>query len=165
MKLMIIESAGKLKTLSKILGPDFIILPTIGHMRVINDSGAYKTGIDCKNNFKIDYKYDTSRKENIKKIKDAAKDAEIIYVCSDGDREGHLIAEEIADILKAYKSKLVRTTFNEITENAVKKAIANPTGFDKNMAYAAEARGVSDKLVGYRRKCNCSFKNWSSIRW
>ena len=72
MKLMIIESPGKLHTLSKILGKDFIVLPTVGHMRSINDSGAYKTGIDCKNNFKIDYKYDTSKKDNIKKIKDRA---------------------------------------------------------------------------------------------
>lgn len=141
------KAHGKVHTLSKILGKDFVILPTIGHMRSINDSGAYKTGIDCKNNFKIDYKYDSSKKDNIKKIKEIAKDAETIYICSDADKEGHLIAEEVEDILKSYKTKLIRTTFNEITEKAVKNAIENPTGFQRNMARAAEGRGVLDKLV------------------
>ena len=150
MKLFIIESPGKIHTLQKILGPEFTVLPTIGHMRIINDSGAYNIGIDCRNNFKIDYAYDRSKKDSIRKIKDAAKNAEVIYLCSDADKEGHLIAEEIADLLKQYKSKFIRTTFNEITEKAVKEAIKNPTGFNKNMAYAAEARGCIDKIMGYR---------------
>lgn len=87
MKLILVESPNKIHTISKILGKDYTVLATVGHMRSINDSGAYKTGIDCKNNFKVDYKYDTSKKDNIKKIKEVAKDAEIIYVASDGDRE------------------------------------------------------------------------------
>lgn len=119
-------------------------------MRKINDSGAYKTGIDCKNNFKIDYIYDTSKRENIKKIKDAAKTAKIIYVASDGDREGDGIAAEVQDLLKQYKSKLVRIKVEEITDKAIKAAIKNPIPFDDNMANASESRSVLDKLVGYR---------------
>lgn len=150
MKLLVIESPGKIHTLSKILGKDYIVLATVGHMRSINDSGAYKTGIDCKNGFKVDYKYDSSKKDNIKKIKEAAKDAEKIIIATDPDREGHGIAEEVVDILKNYKGKIIRTTFNEITEKAVKAAIAKPSGFDKKMAEASEARNILDKLVGYR---------------
>jgi len=150
MNLMIIESAGKVHTLKKILGPDFQVLPTMGHMRKINDSGAYKTGIDCKNNFKVDYLYDPSKKQAINAIKEAAKTAEKIYVCSDADREGHGISEEIFDLLKSYKSKLIRTTFNEITSKAVMAAINNPTGFDANMAKASESRAILDRLIGYR---------------
>lgn len=119
-------------------------------MRKINDSGAYKTGIDCKNNFKIDYIYDTSKRENIKKIKDAAKTAKIIYVASDGDREGDGIAAEVQDLLKQYKTKLVRIKVEEITDKAIKAAIKNPIPFDDNMANASESRSVLDKLVGYR---------------
>ena len=150
MKLLLVESPGKIKHLSEILGKDYTILPTIGHMRKINDSGAYRTGIDCKNNFKIDYVYDNSKKDNIKKIKEAAKTAEVIYICSDADREGNGIAEEVQDLLKQYSKKLIRTTFTEITTKAVTDAIKNPTGFDTNMAKAAESRAVLDKLVGYR---------------
>lgn len=66
------------------------------------------------------------------------------------DREGHGICEEVCDVLKQYSNKLIRTTFSEITKKAVTDAINNPTGFDHNMAHAAEARAVLDKLVGYR---------------
>ena len=149
-KLMLVESPGKIHTLNKILGPEFTVLATIGHMRKINDSGSYKTGIDCKNGFTVDYIYDPTKKDNIKKIKEAAKEADVIYVCSDSDREGHGIAAEVADLLKQYKKKLVRTTFDEITDKAVKAAIANPSGFDNNMADAAESRAILDRLVGYR---------------
>lgn len=150
MDLILVESPGKLKTISKIMGSNYTVLATIGHMTKINDSGAYKTGIDCKNNFKVDYVYDTTKKENIAKIKEAAKNANKIYVCSDADREGHAIAVEIQNLLSQYKSKLIRTTFNEITEKAIKDAIKNPTGFDNNMANAAESRAILDKLIGYR---------------
>jgi len=150
MKLVVIESAGKIKHLSEILGKDYVILPTIGHIRKINDSGAYRIGIDCKNNFKVDYVYDSSKRENIKKIKETAKNAEKIFICSDADREGHGIAEEVQEILKPYAKKVVRTTFTEITTKAVTEAIKNPTGFDTNMAKAAESRAILDKLVGYR---------------
>lgn len=150
MNLIIVESPNKIHTISKIMGPNYVVLATIGHMREINSTGAYKTGIDCKNKFDVDFVFTKSKKENIKKIKEAAKTADKIYICSDDDREGHEIAEEVVELLKQYKKKLIRTTFNEITESAVKNAINNPTGFNENMALAAEARLIIDRLIGYR---------------
>ena len=87
MKLVLCESPAKIHTLSKILGKDYTVIATIGHMMKINDSGSYKTGVDCKNNFKIDYVIDSKKNDVVKKIKAAAKDAETIYVASDPDRE------------------------------------------------------------------------------
>lgn len=150
MKLILVESPNKIHTISKFMGPEYTVLATIGHMRKINDSGAYKTGIDYKNDFKVDYVYDASKKDNIKKIKEAAKNAEIIYIASDSDREGHGISAEVEDLLKQYKTKLVRITFDEITEKAVKSAIENPSGFNENMADASESRACLDRLIGYR---------------
>ena len=83
MKLILVESPNKCHTISKIMGPNYTVIATVGHMMKINDSGSYKTGVDCKNNFKIDYIIDSKKSDIVKKIKDAAKNADEIFVCSD----------------------------------------------------------------------------------
>lgn len=83
-------------------------------------------------------------------MKEFAKTAEKIYICSDSDFEGHLISYEVYDLLKEYKNKIVRTTFDSITKESVLNAIKNPTGFDKNAAATAEARTCEDKILGFR---------------
>ena len=151
MKLVIIESPGKIKHLKEILGTGYSIMATGGHMRRIADTGAYNIGVNTKNGFEIDYEFEPSKKDTIKKIKEAAKTATEIWVCSDPDREGELIADEIRTLLGSkYLSKIKRTTFNEISKKAVEAAFKNPTGFDENMIEAANTRNALDKLVGYR---------------
>lgn len=161
MKLIIVESPHKCQTLNKILGSEYKILATKGHIMVINNTGAYNTGIDTDNEFKISYIFDSTKKEDIKRIKEAAKEADEIFVCSDDDREGHKISDEVRELLKGQKKKLKRAVFNEITDKAVKNAIANPIPFDENMIQAAEARASVDRLMGFRlsplalRKLGC----------
>lgn len=160
-KLIIVESPNKIHTISKIMGPGYTVLATAGHIMMIDSVGSYKMGVDTANDFKISYVVDPEKKDLVKKIKDAAKDADEIFICSDGDREGEKIADEIRDILKLHKKKLKRAVFNEITDKAVKTAIANPIPFDENMIQAAESRAALDRVVGYRlsplakSKLNC----------
>jgi len=160
-KLVLVESPGKIKKISHILGTGYTVLATAGHIMEIDSVGAYNTGIDVKNGFAISYVLDKTKKDLVKKIRDAAKTASEIYICSDGDREGEKIADELRDLLKAHKSKLKRAVFNEISDKAVKNAIANPIPFDENMIQAAESRAALDRLVGYRlsplalSKVNC----------
>ena len=159
--LVIVESPNKIKVITRILGSNFTVMATAGHIMVINSSGSYRTGVDTKNNFKIDYVFDPKKKILLKEIKAAASKVDKIYVCSDDDREGHKISDEIRYLLKDYKSKIYRSVFNEITEKAVKAGIANPIPFDEMMISAAETRGAIDRLVGYRlspialSKLNC----------
>lgn len=151
MKLVIIESPGKIKHLKEILGSGYSILATTGHIRRIADSGAYNVGVDTKNKFAIDYEFDKSKKTITSAIKEAAKTATEIWICSDPDREGELIADEVRALLgPKYAKKIKRTTFNEISKKAVDAAFKNPTGFDEDMIEAANTRNALDKLVGYR---------------
>ena len=153
MKLVIIESPGKIKHLKEILGSNYTILATTGHIRHIADTGAYNIGVDTKNNFTVNYEFDkeSKKKETMKLIKEAAKTATEIWICSDPDREGELIADEVRSLLgPKYNDKIKRTTFNEISKKAVESAFKNPTGFDENMIEAATTRNALDKIVGYR---------------
>lgn len=150
MKLVIVESPNKCHTIASILGSGFEVLATAGHITLIKPDFTYHTGIDIKNDFKISYGFDQAKKDMLKKIKDAAKKADEIFVCSDPDREGESIANEIRILLKDNSKKLRRAVFNEITAKVVKNAIANPIPFDENMIQAAETRQVLDRLIGYR---------------
>lgn len=150
MKLIIVESPNKIHTISNILGQEYTVLATAGHITLIKPDFAYHTGIDIKNNFKISFEFDPKKKDMLKKIKDAAKKADEIFVCSDPDREGESIADEVRFLLSDQSSKLKRAKFNEITPHAVKDAIAHPIPFDENRIQAAEARQILDRLIGYR---------------
>lgn len=150
MDLVIVESPNKCHTISSILGSSYTVLATAGHITLIKPEYAYHTGIDVKNDFKISYEFDPDKKDMLKKIKDAAKKAKKIFVCSDPDREGESIANEVRNLLHDQKDKLHRAIFNEITPKAVKAAIANPIPFDEDMIQAAETRQVLDRLIGYR---------------
>ena len=132
MKLIIVESPNKIHTISNILGHEYTVLATAGHITLIKPDFAYHTGIDIKNNFKISFEFDPKKKDMLKKIKDAAKKADEIFVCSDPDREGESIADEVRFLLSDQSSKLKRAKFNEITPHAVKDAIAHPIPFDEN---------------------------------
>lgn len=144
--LVIVESPGKVKTISKFLGKDYIIRASIGHVRDLPEKGL---GIDIKNNFEPTYEVLEDKAKVVKELKDLAKKSDKIYLAPDPDREGEAIAWHISEIL-GKPSKTFRIVFNEITKDAVKSAIKKPREIDKDLVEAQQARRILDRLVGYK---------------
>lgn len=149
-KLLIVESPGKVKTISKILGSDYTVRPTVGHIIDISKGrGGGDIGIDIHNGFKPRYEVLPDKKDKIKAIVDAARTADQIFIASDLDREGEAIAFHIVDQLKNLNKPMFRIVFNEITKSAILKAIQNPRDFNKDLFDAQQARRVLDRIVGF----------------
>lgn len=148
--LVIVESPGKVKTISKILGSGYTVRPTVGHIiDLAKGKGGGDIGVDIKDGFKPRYEVLPDKKDKIKAIVDAARTADEIYVASDADREGEAIAFHVAGQLKSLKKPLKRIEFNEITKKAIVKAIANPRDFNQDLYDAQQARRVLDRIVGF----------------
>lgn len=144
--LVIIESPGKIKSLKKILGPKYAIETSVGHIRDLPRKGF---GIDIKDDFEPSYEVLEEKKEVIAKLKKSAKEAEIVYLAPDPDREGEAIAWHILSILPP-KTKAKRVTFNSITKEAVLEAIKHPREIDQALVDAQQARRLLDRIVGYK---------------
>ncbi len=144
--LVIVESPAKAKTIEKFLGKDFKVESSFGH---IVDLPTKELGVDVDGDFKPKYRVSTDKKAVVKKLKELAKKAEIVWLASDEDREGEAIAWHLAETLKLDKEKTKRIVFHEITKAAIQKAIANPRGLDYNLVDAQQARRVLDRIVGY----------------
>jgi DNA topoisomerase-1 len=154
MNLIIVESPTKARTLSKILGKDYVIEATMGH---IKDLPKSELGVDIENNFKPDYLLVAKKKEVVDKILNAVKkigEDGLILLATDPDREGEAIASHVAEIIldkgKVKKDILKRITFHEITKEALYQALASPSAIDSNLVDAQTARRVLDRLVGYK---------------
>ncbi len=145
--LVIVESPAKAKTINKILGKDYLVMASIGH---INDLPKSKLGVDIEHGFNPDYVTIKGKGNTIKDLKKAGKSADRIYLAPDPDREGEAIAWHIADEIDKKREKTQRVLFNEITEKAIKEAIAHPIELDRNKFEAQQARRVLDRLVGYQ---------------
>ena len=145
--LVIVESPAKSKTLTKILGKEYLVKSSVGHIR---DLPAKGLGIDVKSNFEPTYEVMTGKKKVVDELNDFAKKAEKVYLASDPDREGEAIAWHLSEIINKKKSDLERVTFNQITPNAVLSAIENPRAIDKGLVDAQQARRILDRLVGYK---------------
>ncbi len=146
-KLIIIESAGKIKTIKKCLGSSYDVEASLGHVR---DLPKTTLGIDVENDFKPRYKVLKDRKDVVDKLKAAAKKADMVYLATDPDREGEAISWHLAEILKLDEKKVKRIAFNEVTKSAITAAIKNPRAIDEDMVNAQQARRVLDRLVGYK---------------
>ena len=148
MKLVIVESPGKVKTIQSYLGNDFKVTATIGHCYSINSD----KNIDMKNNYEVTYEPIKGKEKVIKEIKELAKKAEIVYLSSDNDREGSAISYHIANLCIGKHKNIKRAVFNEITKSAVTNAINNPRELSEEepLYHAQQARGVLDLLVGFR---------------
>ena len=152
--LVIVESPAKAKTINKILGSNFTVKATVGHIKNLPKN---KLGFDVENGFKPEYITIEGKEKIVSELKESAKHADTIYLASDPDREGEAIAWHISEIIKESvgKSKktilpeIYRVTFNEITARAVNEAIANPSSINMNKVNAQQARMILDKLVGY----------------
>ncbi len=151
MRLIIVESPTKGKTIAKFLGGDFIVKSSFGHIRDLPKKGI---GIDIAHDFKPEYIIPTKAKKIVSELKKDAAKADMIILATDPDREGEAIAWHLAHALgldkKTTASKTERVVFHEITKPAIEKAIANPREIDQNLVDAQQARRVIDRLVGYK---------------
>ncbi len=144
--LVIVESPAKAKTIEKFLGKDFKVESSFGH---IADLPSKEIGVDVEKDFKPKYIVSKDKKALVKKLKELAGKAEIVWLASDEDREGEAIAWHLAEELKLGKDKTKRIVFNAITKSAILKAIESPRNIDYNLVNAQQARRVLDRLVGY----------------
>ena len=146
MKLVIVESPTKAKTLAKFLGDGFQIEASMGHIRDLPKS---KLGVDVEHNFKPDYVVDDKKKKYVALLKKAAKGKEEIILATDPDREGEAIAYHIEHLLDS-KAKVSRIVFHEITKTAIERAVSKPGKVDMKLFKAQQARRILDRLVGYK---------------
>ncbi|MBS1559810.1 MAG: type I DNA topoisomerase [Bacteroidetes bacterium] len=144
--LVIVESPAKAKTIEGYLGKDYKVASSMGHIR---DLPKGKGAIDVENNFEPTYEVSPDKKDVIKKLKELAKEAEMVYLASDEDREGEAISWHLKEVLDLNDKKTRRIVFTEITKNAILNAIKNPRGIDIDLVNAQQARRVLDRLVGF----------------
>lgn len=144
--LVIVESPAKAKTIGKFLGNDYIVKSSFGHIR---DLAKKNLGIDIENGFKPKYVVSPDKKKIVTELKSLAKEASIVWLASDEDREGEAIAWHLFDTLKLDPAKTRRIVFHEITKDAILNAIKNPRDIDINLVNAQQARRVLDRLVGF----------------
>ena len=146
--LLIVESPTKVNTLKKIVGKDFIIKASVGHLK---DLPKKKLGVDVDNNFAPEYITIRGKGKILQELKTAAKKVDKIFLAPDPDREGEAIAYHIGnEVARFTKGKIYRVLFNEITKKAVLEAINNPTELNTNRVNAQQARRILDRLVGYK---------------
>ena len=146
MQLIIVESPHKAKTIEKFLKGDFKVDASKGHVR---DLPVNRMGIRIDKNFEPFYEISPDKKADIKRLKEDAKKADKVYFATDPDREGEAISWHLAEVLELDVETANRIEFNEISEKAVRNAIANPRKIDMNLVDAQQARRVLDRLVGY----------------
>ncbi len=145
--LVIVESPAKAKTIKKFLGDDFIVKSSYGHIR---DLEKKNLGIDIDNGFSPDYIIPDDKKKVVSELKDAAGKVKVVWLASDEDREGEAISWHLSEVLNLKKENTKRIVFHEITQEAIKNAIANPRDIDQNLVNAQQARRVLDRLVGFK---------------
>lgn len=146
MKLIIVESPHKAKTIEKFLKGDYKVNASKGHVR---DLPVNKLGVKINAGFEPTYEIPQDKRQDIKRLQDDASKAEIVYLATDPDREGEAISWHLAEVLGLDQDQQNRIEFNEISEKAVKKALDNPRKIDKNLVDAQQARRVLDRIVGY----------------
>ncbi|MBX9692944.1 MAG: type I DNA topoisomerase, partial [Cyanobacteria bacterium] len=145
--LVIVESPAKAKTISKILGRDYQVKASVGHVR---DLPEKRLAVNVRKNFEPQYEILSKKEPIIKELREAANDAVQVYLAPDPDREGEAIAWHLSELLELPDSKLHRIEFNEITKDAVLAALKSPRCIDQRLVDAQQARRVLDRLVGYK---------------
>lgn len=158
MKLLIVESPSKAKTIGKYLGSEYTVVASIGHVRDLPKSS--KKAIDMKH-FTPNYVISKDKDKVIEQISSLSKKSSIVYLATDPDREGEAISWHIKEAANIPKSKIKRIAFHEITKEAVIEAMEHPRDIDLNLKSAQEARRVLDRLVGY----DLSGLIWKKVRY
>ena len=144
--LVIVESPAKAKTIENFLGKDYIVKSCFGHIRDLSKNGL---SVDIEKNFQPNYEIPDDKSKVVNELKKLSKDAEVVWLASDEDREGEAISWHLVEALKLNEEKTRRIVFHEITKSAITEAIEKPRKINKNLVDAQQARRVLDRLVGY----------------
>lgn len=144
--LVIVESPAKAKTIEKFLGKDFQVTSSMGHIR---DLAKKDFGIDISKNYSPQYIVPDDKKKIVSELKKMVKDAKVVWLASDEDREGEAIAWHLAQVLKLDEKNTRRIVFHEITEKAIKDSLKNYRSIDSDLVNAQQARRILDRLVGF----------------
>lgn len=144
--LVIVESPAKAKTIERFLGEDYLVTSSMGHVR---DLEKKDFGIDIEKKYKPKYIVTPDKKKIVTELKKMAKDAEMVWLASDEDREGEAIAWHLKEVLKLDPEKTKRIVFHEITKDAITNAIQHPRSIDDHLVNAQQARRVLDRIVGF----------------
>ena len=145
--LVIVESPTKVKTISKFLSKNYLVMASVGHVRDLPKS---QLGFDVEHDYEPKYITIRGKGELLAALRKEAKKAEKIYLATDPDREGEAISWHLVAALRLDPKKTFRITFNEITKNAVREAMKHPRQIDMDMVDAQQARRILDRMVGYR---------------
>ncbi|WP_299822283.1 type I DNA topoisomerase [uncultured Pontibacter sp.] len=144
--LIIVESPAKAKTIEGYLGKDYVVKSSYGHVR---DLPKDNNAIDIAHGFKPTYVVSSDKREVVSQLKKLAKEAEIVWLASDDDREGEAISWHLTEALNLNSEKTRRIVFREITKNAIINAISSPRGIDMDLVNAQQARRILDRIVGF----------------
>ena len=147
MKLVVIEGPGKRATIKKYLGDDYEVFATKGHVR---DLPIHGFGVDINHNFTPKYEILPDKQDVIKSLESVASKADQILLATDPDREGEAISWHVANVLNLNPQDNIRIEFNEISKNAVQKAIKQPRAIDLRLVDAQQTRRILDRIVGYK---------------
>ena len=144
--LVVVESPAKIKSISKYLGPDFVVKASMGHVR---DLPRKDIGVDVEHDFAPTYETVGSKEKVVTDLRKFVKAAPLVYLATDLDREGEAIAWHLAELFKLPAGKIRRVVFNEITPSAIRAAFEQPRALDMDKVNAQQARRILDRLVGY----------------
>ncbi len=145
--LVIVESPAKARTLGRILGKNYELRASLGHVRDLPKS---RLGVDVEQGFEPKYVVPRTKSKTVKELRDATKKAATVYLATDPDREGEAISWHLVSVIKANNQTFRRVVFHEITEEAIKQAFKHPRNIDMNLVNAQQARRILDRLVGYK---------------
>ena len=144
--IVIVESPGKVRTIQKYLGNEYLVKASIGHIR---DLEEHKLSVDVDNGFAPEYVIPSEKRKVVAELKKLADAASTVWLASDEDREGEAISWHLLQTLNLSEDKTRRIVFHEITKNAILEAIKHPRSIDMNLVNAQQARRVLDRLVGF----------------
>ena len=150
MKLVIVESPTKSKTIGHYLGSDYVVEASVGHIRDLAISGKGGFGVDVEHDFKPTYVIDDDKKDIVKKLQDLKKKSDEVILATDPDREGEAIAWHLATVLKLPIESTKRLEFHEITRESIKNAIEAPRVIDLNLVHSQETRRIIDRIIGFK---------------
>ena len=150
MKLVIVESPTKSKTIGHYLGSDYVVEASVGHIRDLAISGKGGFGVDVEHDFKPTYVIDDDKKDIVKKLQDLKKKSDEVILATDPDREGEAIAWHLATVLKLPIETTKRLEFHEITRESIKNAIEAPRVIDLNLVHSQETRRIIDRIIGFK---------------
>jgi DNA topoisomerase-1 len=157
--LVIVESPAKARTVGRFLGSDFVVAPSIGHVRDLPENAGdiparfkgqawARLGVNVEADFEPLYVVPATKKEQVRKLKELMQDVGIVYLATDEDREGESISWHLLEVL-APKVPVKRMVFHEITQEAITRALAQPRELDERLVRAQETRRILDRLFGY----------------